>query len=214
MSLDLVPSTLQQQIFGMDPQIKVLLMPRDPEGVLPTHVSGNRLTNLSTSCRPCNSLWTCSSPSWQWSGAPGEHWLGQSPTEGQESFCGSLGFQRRSSSTPSERESEKKREFGEIGVDRQTAWLCLHRPSPKVAQARTKWDLFGLRFLPWGKERLGEWALGLSSCVGHCQWDSFLSRSIQSPKSGALWLEEEGNKKKKKWQINSQKVALKGHCYC
>lgn len=120
-------------------------MQRDPERVLPTHVSGNRLTNLSTSCGPCNSLWTSSSPSWQRSGAPGEHWLGQSPTEGQESFCGSPGFQRRSSSTLLKRESEKKREFGEIGVDRQTAWLCLHHPSPR-------WHRLGLNetCLAWG----------------------------------------------------------------
>lgn len=167
-------------------------MPRDPERLLPTHVLGNRLTDLSTSCGPCSSLWTSSSPSWQWAGAPGEHWLGQLPTEGQESFCGSPGFQQEKFQHSV---GEKKKKKREIGVDRKTAWLCLHQPSPKVAQLRAKCDLFGLRFLPQGKGRPSEWAPSFSSFAGCCQRDPFLARRIQSPKSGVPWFREEGDQK-------------------
>lgn len=156
---------------------------KDPERVLPTHVSSNRLTELNTSCGTCSSLWTSSSPSWQWSGAPGEHWLGQSPTEGQESFCGSPGFQRRSSSTLLEKKMNlEKLEW----VKEQFNAACITSPlrlhSVELSETCLAWDYF-----PWRKERSGEWTPGFSNCMGHCQ-GLISAPGIQSPKLEAPWI--------------------------
>lgn len=130
--------------------------PRDPEGVLPTHASGSRHTDLGPSCRPCSGLWTISSPFWPWLRSPWR--ILSEDNHGWEDLCRSLGFQQRSSSTSLEKKKQNKTRSDTPARIRGTVRLY---PSPKAL-------------------RTCKWEFSFPSCVGLCQRGPFLSHHIQS----------------------------------